>query len=136
MSFGSSRRLWEDAALVPADTVLYGNLPTKRFSGSDMTAAEVERLAQELVARMASVPHPFILGSECDVLSVPGKEGEILAKVDAANAVHDEAKKADTLCSKVKPKMDEIREYVDELENLVDDELWPLPKFWEMLFIS
>jgi len=61
---------------------------------------------------------------------------EILAKVDAANAVHDEAKKADTLCGKVKPKMDELREYVDELENLVDDELWPMPKFWEMLFIS
>jgi len=60
---------------------------------------------------------------------------EILAKVDAANAVHDEAKKADTLCTKVKPKMDELREYVDALENLVDDETWPLPKFWEMLFI-
>jgi glutamine synthetase len=31
--------------------------------------------------------------------------------------------------------MDELREYVDALENLVDDETWPLPKFWEMLFI-
>jgi glutamine synthetase len=60
---------------------------------------------------------------------------EILAKVDAANAVHDEAKKADTLCTKVKPKMDELREYVDALESIVDDETWPLPKFWEMLFI-
>ena len=30
---------------------------------------------------------------------------------------------------------DELREYVDALENLVDDETWPLPKFWEMLFI-
>jgi glutamine synthetase len=61
---------------------------------------------------------------------------DILVKVEAANAIHDEAKKADTLCSKVKPKMDELRESVDDLENLVDDELWPLPKFWEMLFIS
>ncbi|MDD5343322.1 MAG: glutamine synthetase III [Smithella sp.] len=61
---------------------------------------------------------------------------DILAKVEAADSVHDEAKKADTLCGKVKPKMDELRESVDELENLVDDELWPLPKFWEMLFIS
>jgi len=40
------------------------------------------------------------------------------------------------LCSKVKTKMDELRESVDELEFLVDDELCPLPKFWEMLFIS
>ena len=61
---------------------------------------------------------------------------EILAKVEAAEAVHDEAKKAEALCSKVKPKMDELREYVDALEGLVDDEIWPLPKFWEMLFIS
>jgi glutamine synthetase len=60
---------------------------------------------------------------------------EILYKVDAASAIHDEAKKADALCTKVKPKMDELREYVDALENLVDDETWPLPKFWEMLFI-
>ena len=61
---------------------------------------------------------------------------EILAKVEAASGVHDEAKKAEMLSSKVKPKMDELREYVDALEVLVDDETWPLPKFWEMLFIS
>jgi glutamine synthetase len=61
---------------------------------------------------------------------------EISSKVEAANAIHDEAQKAEILCTKVKPKMDELREYVDALEGLVDDEKWPLPKFWEMLFIS
>ena len=61
---------------------------------------------------------------------------DIQAKVDTANAVHDEQKKAEMLSAKVKPMMDELREYVDALENLVDDETWPLPKFWEMLFIS
>jgi glutamine synthetase len=40
------------------------------------------------------------------------------------------------LCSKVKTTMNKLRECVDELEVLVDDELWPMPKFWEMLFIS
>jgi glutamine synthetase len=60
---------------------------------------------------------------------------DIQARVDAAKAIDDEQKKAETLCAKVKPKMDELREYVDALENLVDDETWPLPKFWEMLFI-
>ncbi len=39
------------------------------------------------------------------------------------------------LGGKVKPLMDELREFVDALEALVDDEIWPLPKFWEMLFI-
>jgi glutamine synthetase len=61
---------------------------------------------------------------------------EIITKVEAASTVHDEARKAEILCSKVKTKMDELREYVDELEDLVDDEFWPMPKFWEMLFIS
>jgi hypothetical protein len=48
-----------------------------------LTPGEVERLAQELVEKMQTAGHPFILGSECDVLSVPGKETEILGKVDA-----------------------------------------------------
>lgn len=83
ISFGSSRRLWEDAALIPKDTVLYGNLPTKSFASTALTVAEVERLAQELVEKMHAAGHPFILGSECDVLSVPGQAAAILAKVDA-----------------------------------------------------
>jgi glutamine synthetase len=39
---------------------------------------------------------------------------------------------ADTLCK----RMLEVREHADALEGLVDDELWPLPKYQEMLFIK
>ena len=42
--------------------------------------------------------------------------------------------KAFVYCDKVKPYFDEIRYHADKLELLVDDELWPLPKFREMLF--
>lgn len=83
ISFGCSRKLWDDAALVPDTTVLYGNLPTKNFMSSQLTVAEVERIAAELLEKMRETGHPFILGSECDVLSVPGSEREILAKVEA-----------------------------------------------------
>jgi uroporphyrinogen-III decarboxylase len=83
ISFGCSRQLWEDAALIPKSTVLYGNLPTKNFMSSQLTVAEVERLSKNLLQKMREAGHPFILGSECDVLSVPGSEREILAKVDA-----------------------------------------------------
>ncbi len=83
MSLGGSRRLWEDAALVPQRTVLYGNLPTKGFIAPQLTTTEVERLARELAARMQATGHPFILGSECDVLSVPGLEDALMAKVQA-----------------------------------------------------
>jgi uroporphyrinogen-III decarboxylase len=83
LSLGSSRMLWEDALLVPRSTVLFGNLPTKRFVASQLTVAEVERMAAELLEKMRATGHPFILGSECDVLSVTGSEKEILAKVEA-----------------------------------------------------
>ena len=84
LSLGSSRNLWEDAALVPKTTVLYGNLPSKRFYSDELiTVAEVSASGQALCARMRAVRHPFILGTECDVLSVPGREKTIHEKVCA-----------------------------------------------------
>ncbi|MEQ8181992.1 MAG: glutamine synthetase III, partial [Smithellaceae bacterium] len=61
---------------------------------------------------------------------------EIRAQVETAENIHDEQEKADMLCNKVKTAMNSLRDYVDELEVLVDDDIWPMPKFWEMLFIS
>lgn len=61
---------------------------------------------------------------------------EVMATVEKAETIHDEQKKADMLCIKAKTKMNELRGYVDALEGLVAEELWPLPKFWEMLFIN
>jgi uroporphyrinogen-III decarboxylase len=83
MSLGSSRKLWEDAARVPKDIVLFGNLPTKKFFSEEMTVAEVQRQACELLARMKQAGHPYILGSECDVLSVPSAHQAITEKVGA-----------------------------------------------------
>jgi uroporphyrinogen-III decarboxylase len=84
LSLGSSRILWEDANIVPKDIVLYGNLPSKRFySDEDISVAEVERMSDELITNMKKVNHPFILGTECDVLYVTGSEKKIHAKVDA-----------------------------------------------------
>lgn len=82
MSLGSSRLLWEDAARVPNHIVLYGNLPTKRFYANDLTVADVERMACEMLTKMKATGHPFILGSECDVLSVPEARTAIEEKVD------------------------------------------------------
>jgi uroporphyrinogen-III decarboxylase len=84
LSLGSSRRLWEDAAVVPPDTVLYGNLPTRQFySDSAMPVDQVRSLARDLAARMRDTGHPFILGSECDVLHVPEAAETIRRKVEA-----------------------------------------------------
>ena len=84
LSLGSSRRLWEDAELVPKDVVLYGNLPSKSFySDAVMPVEEVERRIEELVRKMRQCGHPHIAGTECDVLFVPGAEEPIRQKVDA-----------------------------------------------------
>ncbi len=37
---------------------------------------------------------------------------------------------------KVIPAMDATRDVADQLEKLVADDLWPLPKYSEMLFIK
>ncbi len=88
LSLGSSRRLWEDAALVSKSTVLYGNLPTKQFYSDELVPpGRVRKLSEELQKRMREAGHPFILGSECDVLSVPGREQSIMAKVEEFLAV-------------------------------------------------
>jgi uroporphyrinogen-III decarboxylase len=84
LSLGSSRKLWEDARIVPKNIVLYGNLPSKHFySDAVISRDQVERQACELLHRMAEAGHPFILGSECDVLNVPGATAVIRGKVDA-----------------------------------------------------
>ena len=84
LSLGSSRKLWEDARLVPKDVVLFGNLPSKSFySDGVMPLAEVGRRTEELVSRMAACGHPHIVGSECDVLFVLEARETIWRKVAA-----------------------------------------------------
>jgi glutamine synthetase len=59
---------------------------------------------------------------------------KMLMERKAANKIEHVEKKAFAYCDKVKVYFDEIRYHADKLELLVDDELWPLPKFREMLF--
>jgi len=40
------------------------------------------------------------------------------------------------LAYKIKPQFDEIRKYTDQLEMMIDDEMWPLVKYREMLFVK
>lgn len=84
LSLGASRRLWEDAAVVPEETVLFGNLPTKHFYSDETLPLEAVRsMTRDLLARMRDRGRPFILGSECDVLHVAGAGDTIRRKVEA-----------------------------------------------------
>lgn len=51
-----------------------------------------------------------------------------------ANAIEDVEKKAHAYCFNVKPLFEDIRYHCDKLELLVDDEVWPLTKYRELLF--
>jgi glutamine synthetase len=53
-----------------------------------------------------------------------------------ANAIEDLREKAISYDENVKSFFQPIRYHVDKLEQLVDDSLWPLPKFRELLFIK
>ncbi len=52
----------------------------------------------------------------------------------SANQIEDSAEKAIAYSDTVLPFMFKIRSVTDKLEMLVDDELWPLPKYRELLF--
>ncbi len=52
-----------------------------------------------------------------------------------ANNAGSAHKGADMYCNEVKPYFDTIRYHADKLELIVDDKMWPLPKYRELLFL-
>ncbi len=58
------------------------------------------------------------------------------AKLQDVHGSHDELKACVRLGSEVRPLMAEVRAAADTIETLVEDELWPLPKYREMLFVK
>ncbi|MDD4821566.1 MAG: glutamine synthetase III [Bacteroidales bacterium] len=76
------------------------------------------------------------------VEDIAGHIAAIKTKVDAmvearkaANKIECERTKAIAYHDTIVPYQNEIRYYVDKLELIVDNEIWPLPKYREMLFI-
>ena len=62
--------------------------------------------------------------------------GYMVAERKQANGIEDIREKAIAYDEKVKAFFVPIRYHVDKLEQLIDDSLWPLPKFRELLFIK
>lgn len=51
-----------------------------------------------------------------------------------ANRIEDIAERAKVYSHEIKDLMDDVRDSADHLEMLVDDEMWPLPKYRELMF--
>ena len=64
------------------------------------------------------------------------KNVEVLEKLRAkAEVIEDVEKRAFAFCDEVKPLFEKIRADVDALELMLPSDLWPVPKYREMLFL-
>lgn len=76
------------------------------------------------------------------IKEISGHISAVKTQVDAmtearkkANSIQNTRNKAIAYCDKVKSFFEPIRNHVDKLEMIVDDEAWPLPKYREMVGI-
>lgn len=79
----------------------------------------------------------YIIGKISEHISAIRKDvKEMIEKRKEANAIEKIHTRSSFYCNEVKPYLDNIRYHVDKIEILVDDEMWTLPKYREMLFIK
>ncbi len=67
--------------------------------------------------------------------SIETQVEELVSARKVANKIEDEHRKAIAYHDTIAPMFDAIRRQIDKLELIVDDALWPLPKYRELLFI-
>ncbi len=68
---------------------------------------------------------------------INGVSADVESLVEArkkANRIEDIAERAKVYSHEVKDMMEKVRLSADNLEMLIDDEMWPLPKYRELLF--
>ncbi len=61
--------------------------------------------------------------------------GEMIEARKVANRIEDQRAKAIEYHDKVAVFLGQIRDHIDRMEEVIDDQLWPLPKYRELLFI-
>ena len=68
------------------------------------------------------------------ILSIKKAVHDMTEARKVANHLGSQVEKAFSYEEKVRPYLEEIREHIDSLELEIDDEIWPLPKYRELLF--
>ena len=69
------------------------------------------------------------------LLTIKEKVHAMVEARKVANKIENEREKAIAYHDTVAPQLDDIRYHIDKLELMVDNEMWPLPKYRELLFI-
>ena len=68
------------------------------------------------------------------VTAIKQKVHDMIEARKVCNKIENESEKAFAYDAQVRPYLEEIRYHVDKLELSVDNEMWPLPKYRELLF--
>ena len=107
--------------------IRYQNVLIENVRGlKDIFGSSFEKVAAEQIKLIKEISeHIEGINSKVDAMTEERKKAN---KLDSAE------KMATAYCNKVKPYFEEIRYHADKLELLVDNELWTLTKYRELLF--
>ena len=107
--------------------IRYQNTLIENVRGlKDIFGKDFEKIAKEQISIIKEISaHIEGINTNVEAMTEARKK---------ANALTDAQKMAEMYCDKVKPYFDVIREHADKLELVVDDEIWTLTKYRELLF--
>ena len=107
--------------------IRYQNVLIENVKGlKEIFGASFEKIAKEQISLIKEISeHIEGINAKVEAMTEERKK---------ANALTNTEKMAAAYCDKVKPYFEEIRYHADKLELLVDDELWTLTKYRELLF--
>jgi glutamine synthetase len=107
--------------------VRYQNTLIENVQGlKDVFGKDFKKLASEQMDLIEAISN--------HIAEINSKISEMINERKKANTLDNAQLKADAYCENIKPYFDEIRYHCDKLELLVDDSLWPLTKYRELLF--
>jgi len=107
--------------------IRYQNVLIENVKGlKEIFGASFEKIAKEQIALTKEISE--------HIEGINTKVEKMTEERKKANALTSTEKMAAAYCDKVKPYFEEIRYHADKLELLVDDELWTLTKYRELLF--
>ena len=107
--------------------IRYQNTLIENVKGlKEIFGSEFEKIAKEQIRLIKEISK--------HIEGINSKVEEMTNARKKANALNDAQEMADAYCNKVKPYFEVIREHCDKLELLVDDEIWTLTKYRELLF--
>ena len=94
-----------------------------------------ETFGMEEYEGLSAEPRRLIRKIAGHIAAVTTKVDEMVEARKKANRITDMREKAIAYHDTVAPYLDEIRSHIDDLELMVDNQMWPLPKYRELLFI-